>query len=303
MKTLRTPDERFEALPDFPFAPHYVEVPDGEGGTLRVHYLDEGPADGAVVLLMHGEPSWCFLYRKMIPILTAAGLPLHRTRPRGLRPLRQADRTHRLHVRAPRRVDARRALRRARPARHHARVPGLGRAHRPPARGRAPRPLRSRRHRQHVPPHRRAARRRGVPRLAELLADRRELRRRRDRRHGLRGQSRRRRDRGIQRAVPRRLLQGGRTPVPDAGADLHRRSGVGRQHQGVGDAARVRRSRSSPRSPTRTRSPRRRPRVSNARCPAPLANRTRRSRVAATSSRRTAASSSRRSSRAGYDDN
>ena len=73
MKAVRTPDERFTALPDFPFAAHYTDVPSGDGGTLRVHYLDEGPADGAVVLLMHGEPSWCFLYRKMIPILTAAG--------------------------------------------------------------------------------------------------------------------------------------------------------------------------------------------------------------------------------------
>lgn len=74
MRVLRTPDDRFQNLPDFPFEPHYVEVPDGEGGTPRVHYLDEGPADGEVVLLMHGEPSWSFLYRKMIPLLAGAGL-------------------------------------------------------------------------------------------------------------------------------------------------------------------------------------------------------------------------------------
>jgi haloalkane dehalogenase len=73
MKALRTPDECFEGLPDFGFEPHYAEVPDGEGGLLRVHYLDEGPRDGSVVLLMHGEPSWCFLYRKMIPVLVERG--------------------------------------------------------------------------------------------------------------------------------------------------------------------------------------------------------------------------------------
>ena len=74
MKALRTPDERFEGLPAFPFEPHYVEVDDLDGGTLRVHHLDEGPPDGEVVLLMHGEPSWCFLYRHMIPVLVDAGL-------------------------------------------------------------------------------------------------------------------------------------------------------------------------------------------------------------------------------------
>ncbi len=74
MKALRTPDDRFEGLPDFPFPPHYVDVDDGEGGQLRVHHLDEGPSTGPVVLLMHGEPSWSFLYRKMVPVLTAAGL-------------------------------------------------------------------------------------------------------------------------------------------------------------------------------------------------------------------------------------
>lgn len=73
MKTLRTPDDRFDGLPDFPFQPNYLTVADGEGGELRVHYLDEGPADAAPVLLMHGEPSWSFLYRTMIPVLVAAG--------------------------------------------------------------------------------------------------------------------------------------------------------------------------------------------------------------------------------------
>jgi len=71
---LRTPDECFVDLPDFPFAPHYVQVPAGDGVDLRVHYLDEGDPDAPVVLLMHGEPSWCFLYRHMIPVLVDAGL-------------------------------------------------------------------------------------------------------------------------------------------------------------------------------------------------------------------------------------
>lgn len=69
MKVLRTPDERFASLPEFPFEPHYAETSEG----LRVHYLDEGPADAPPVLLLHGEPSWSFLYRKMIPVLVAAG--------------------------------------------------------------------------------------------------------------------------------------------------------------------------------------------------------------------------------------
>ena len=73
MKTLRTPDERFEGLTDFPFEPHYVEIPDGEGGSLRIHYVDENPKGNETVLLMHGEPTWSFLYRKMIPIIIRAG--------------------------------------------------------------------------------------------------------------------------------------------------------------------------------------------------------------------------------------
>lgn len=73
MKALRTPEDRFEKLSDFPFEPHYVEIPSGEGESLRVHYLDEGPAEADPVLLMHGEPSWSYLYRKMIPVIAGAG--------------------------------------------------------------------------------------------------------------------------------------------------------------------------------------------------------------------------------------
>lgn len=73
MEFLRTPDSCFTNLPGYAFAPHYLLVDDREGGQLRVHYLDEGPAEADPVLLMHGEPSWSYLYRKMIPILLAAG--------------------------------------------------------------------------------------------------------------------------------------------------------------------------------------------------------------------------------------
>jgi haloalkane dehalogenase len=66
MTPLRTPDSCFENLPDYPFSPHYIEVDDTEGGNLRMHYVDEGPQTAPVILLMHGEPTWSYLYRKMI---------------------------------------------------------------------------------------------------------------------------------------------------------------------------------------------------------------------------------------------
>jgi len=72
--TLRTPDDRFRGLPDFAYEPRYVEIPDGDGGSLRVAVIDEGPADAAeTILCLHGEPSWSFLYRHMIPVFVAAG--------------------------------------------------------------------------------------------------------------------------------------------------------------------------------------------------------------------------------------
>ena len=73
MLVLRTPDERFAALADYPFAPHYLTVIDADGTDLRIHYIDEGPRDAAPVVLMHGEPSWSYLYRKFIPTLVAKG--------------------------------------------------------------------------------------------------------------------------------------------------------------------------------------------------------------------------------------
>jgi haloalkane dehalogenase len=73
MKVLRTPDERFADLADYPFAPHYLNVTDADGTTLRIHYVDEGPRDAAPILLMHGEPSWSYLYRKFVPDLVARG--------------------------------------------------------------------------------------------------------------------------------------------------------------------------------------------------------------------------------------
>ena len=75
MQVLRTPDEAFAGIDDFPFAPHYAEIADRQDGTaLRVHYVDEGPRDAPVALMMHGEPSWSYLYRHMIGPVAAAGL-------------------------------------------------------------------------------------------------------------------------------------------------------------------------------------------------------------------------------------
>src|SRR4051812_35234550 len=74
VEIVRTPDERFAGLPDFPYEPGYVTFDDDDGGQLRVAFVDVGPGDGEVVLLLHGEPSWSFLYRRMIPVLVDAGL-------------------------------------------------------------------------------------------------------------------------------------------------------------------------------------------------------------------------------------
>ena len=73
MRVLRTPDEQFENLEGFPFEPHYFEIDDGLGGRLRMHYVDEGPRDGPLVLCLHGQPVWSYSFRKMIPLLAEVG--------------------------------------------------------------------------------------------------------------------------------------------------------------------------------------------------------------------------------------
>ena len=98
MEALRTPDERFTGLPGYAFGPHYLTTRDG----LRIHHVDEGSRGAAPVLMLHGEPSWSYLYRKMIPIVAAAG---HRVVAPDLigfgrsdKPVRRADYTYQRHV-------------------------------------------------------------------------------------------------------------------------------------------------------------------------------------------------------------
>lgn len=102
MQFLRTPDNCFSDLPDFDFSANYLMVDDTEGGQLRVHYIDEGPKTAPPVLLMHGEPTWSYLYRHMILALVAAG---HRVIAPDLigfgrsdKPVSQEDYTYQRHV-------------------------------------------------------------------------------------------------------------------------------------------------------------------------------------------------------------
>lgn len=102
MQVLRTPDERFANLPDFPYTPHYTDIRDASGATLRIATIDEGPRNAAPVLLLHGEPTWSFLYRKIIARLVANG---HRVMAPDLvgfgrsdKPSERADYTYERHV-------------------------------------------------------------------------------------------------------------------------------------------------------------------------------------------------------------
>ena len=74
MEVLRTPDERFNGLKEYPFEPHYTNIKTHDGTTLRIHHIDEGPKDGPILLAMHGQPVWSYLYARMIPFLVNAGI-------------------------------------------------------------------------------------------------------------------------------------------------------------------------------------------------------------------------------------
>ena len=102
MDVLRTPDPRFENLAGYPFAPHYLEVAASDTPPLRMHYVDEGRADGPPIVLLHGEPTWSYLYRTMIPPLADGG---HRVLAPDLigfgrsdKPTRKGDHTYLRHV-------------------------------------------------------------------------------------------------------------------------------------------------------------------------------------------------------------
>ena len=74
MKILRTPDSAFENIKNYPFEPHYTTIKTHDGSDLRIHHIDEGPREGPILLAMHGQPVWSYLYSRMIPYLTDAGI-------------------------------------------------------------------------------------------------------------------------------------------------------------------------------------------------------------------------------------
>jgi haloalkane dehalogenase len=74
MEVLRTPDSCFENIKNYPYKPIYTNIETKDGTSLRIHHIDEGPKEGPILLAMHGQPVWSYIYTKMIPFLTAAGI-------------------------------------------------------------------------------------------------------------------------------------------------------------------------------------------------------------------------------------
>ena len=232
------------SLPGWDFEPRYLDQ-DG----LRMHYVDVGTGDP--VLLLHGEPTWSFLYRKVIAEL-AGGCALHCARLLRLRPLGQADRSGLVLVRRTRSLD--RALRRgARPARPDGRRAGLGRADRLPPVRRASRAGRAARRAEHR--HRRTSAERGLAAVPGV----RPPSRHRDRSGPTRAADARatgdrRGDRGVRRAVPGARVTRRDRPVPRARRDVVGPSVGGGDARRARAAAVVRAARRSCCSATATRS-------------------------------------------------
>ena len=292
MHTLRTPDDRFDGLPDFPSPPTTSRSTTATAAGCASTTSTRDRPTARSVLLMHGEPSWCFLYRHMVPVLVDAGLrciaPDLVGFGRSDKPAAQSDYTYARHVEWMRAAAARRA-RPAATSRWSARTGAASSA----CGCVAEHPDRFARivvANTGLPTGDRTPDRR-VPGLAAVLAGGRRLPRRRHRQRRLHHRARARGDRRLRRAVPRRLVQGRRPHLPDARAHQPRRPGrrapTGRRGTSSGAGT----SRCSPRSPTRTRSPAAASARSRRWCRAPRAAPTPRSRAAATSCRRTAAPS------------
>src|ERR1700733_11428390 len=102
MECVRTPDERFGQIPDFAYRPRYADVPAGDGTTLRMGYVDDGPRDARAIVMLHGEPSWSFLYRKVMRACRDAGLRVVAPDLVGFgrsdKPTRREDYTYARHV-------------------------------------------------------------------------------------------------------------------------------------------------------------------------------------------------------------
>ena len=107
MDVLRTPDERFDGLPGYPFAPNYAIVESARVPPVRMHYVDAGPADGPVVVLLHGQPTWSFMYRSVIGVLADSGMRVIAPDNVGFGRSDKLTERHGLHLPAPHRLGPR----------------------------------------------------------------------------------------------------------------------------------------------------------------------------------------------------